>query len=335
MGNNCCKVNKVKKLFKYLGVAVLLWSFKPLSAQDSKYRCPPCDFDCHHLEFNAPGLCTVCQMELIKVSTAEFDGYTSEEITIPSDTILLNAAYYVPNDKAIRGALVVVHGSSPSTYEDVSYYAKLGKRLNMVVLAYDKRGCGKSGGKYQSFDVAGSSKWFNALAADVLACVSWLQSRPELNHVKIGLIGGSQAGWIMPLAASKNDDIKFIIIGEGVSVSAGEEDYFSQLTQDGEAGGVSIEEADAKMRYFKGKKGYDPREVLKALQSKCLWIFGTSDPVIPVDATLRELKRLDNMNFTLQILANGNHDFVNVETGKPYDLLEYIEPWLIKEKIVN
>ncbi len=325
-----------RKMNNYLlGFTIILSSFNSLIAQEAKYRCPPCAFDCHHIEFDEPGLCSECKMELIEISHAEFDGYSREEVLIPSDTILLNAAFYAPKGKVIKEVLVVVHGSSPATYDDVSYYTKIGTRLNMAVLAFDKRGCGKSGGKYQSFDVENSSTWFNVLAADVLANVAWLKYRPELSNVKIGLIGGSQAGWIMPLAATKNDDIKFTIIGEGVSVSAGEEDYFSQLTKDGEEGGISIEDADQKLKYFKGKRGYDPKEVLNDLQSKCLWFLGTSDPVIPVAATLRELRRLNNSNFTIQILTNGNHDFVNVETGEQYDLLEYIEPWLLKERILK
>jgi uncharacterized protein len=326
----------MKKIATYfLGLTTFLWSSNLLLAQETKYRCPPCVFDCHHLEFNGPGLCTVCGMELIEVSHFEFEGYSNEEISIASDTILLNAAFYAPENKEIRGVLVVVHGSSPSTYEDVSYYTKIGARLNMAVLAYDKRGCGKSGGEYQNFDVENSSKWFNILANDVLACVSWLKSRPELKGIKLGLIGGSQAGWIMPLAASKNSDIEYMIIGEGVSVSAGEEHYFSQLTEDGGDSGISIGEADAKLKNFTGNKGYDPRELLRSLKSKCLWILGTSDPVIPVDATLRELKRLNNENFTLQILQNGNHDFVNIKTGESYDLIEFIKPWLINQRIIN
>lgn len=268
-------------------------------------------------------------MPLIEITNTKFEGYDKEEIGIQNGDIRLNAAYYTPQDKSkIRGVLVVVHGSAPSTYEDVTYYTRIGTKLGMAVLAYDKRGVGKSEGRYQFFSVEGSEKWFNLLASDVLACVSWLKNRPELRAAKLGLLGGSQAGWIMPLAASKNDMIKFIIIGEGVAVSTGEEHYFSQLTGDGDVHRLTIAEAHSKLQYFNGQRGFDPRSILKNLGAKTLWILGTEDPVIPVDATINELKQINNPNFQIQLLEYGNHDFVNTKTGKPYNLLDYLVPWL-------
>ncbi len=268
-------------------------------------------------------------MPLIKITNTEFKGYGKEEVVIQNGAVRLNAAYYTPLNKSeIQGVLVVVHGSAPSTYEDVTYYTRIGTKLGMAVLAYDKRGVGKSEGRYQFFSVEGSEKWFNLLASDVLACVSWLKHRPELGKAKLGLIGGSQAGWIMPLAASKNNNIKFMVIGEGVAVSAGEEHYFSQLTGDGDVNGLTIAEAHSKLQYFNGSKGFNPRSVLKNLRAKTLWILGTEDPVIPVDATINELERISNPNFQIQLLEYGNHDFVNTKTGKSYDLLDYLAPWL-------
>jgi dienelactone hydrolase len=233
------------------------------------------------------------------------------------------------------GILIIGHGSAPTTYEDVSYYINLGTKLNMAVLAFDKRGVGKSTGKYESFQVERSEEWFDLLASDIISVIEWIKSNPELNSLKIGLLGGSQAGWILPLAASHSKEVDFIIIGEGTSVSAGEEHYFSQLTGDGYGEGISIIEADKKLQKFEGARGFDPRIILNNLKVKTLWFLGTSDPVIPVDATIRVLEELDNPNFKIKILKNGNHDFVNVETGEQYNLVSFIKSWLDEENILN
>lgn len=50
----------------------------------------------------------------------------------------------------------------------------------------------------------------------------------------------------------------------------------------------------------KEKKGFDPRFILKNLDVNTLWIFGTSDPAIPVDASLRVLKELDDVALILR-----------------------------------
>ena len=300
-------------------------------AQEHSYRCPPCASDCHSTLYNDPGVCPVCNMNLVKVTPSQYEGYTKEEVLIKNGAIELNAAYYSPiNQDKMKAVLIIVHGSAPSTYEDVGYYTRIGTKLGMSVLAFDKRGVGKSGGTYEYFTVKGSKEWFNLLASDVLACLSWLKDRPELQQAKFGLLGGSQAGWIMPLAASQTKDIDFIIIGEGVSVSAGEEHYFSELTGDGDENGMSIQEAHRKLQDFDGEKGFDPRNILRNMETKALWFLGTKDPVIPVDATLEGLKRINNPNFKVVVLPDGNHNFKNTKTGEPYNLIDFIEPWLIE-----
>ncbi len=307
------------------------WFLSCIHGQNKTYRCPPCASDCHDKVYHEPRVCPVCNMELITDPHSEYEGYQKEEVRIFNDSIVLNAAYYSPiHTEELKAALIIVHGSAPSTYEDVSFYTRLGTQLGMAVLAFDKRGVGKSSGTYEYFNVSRSEAWFNVLASDVLACVEWLKSRPELEKAKLGLLGGSQAGWIMPLAASKSNHVDFIIIGEGVSVSAGEEHFFSQLTGDGNENGISIQDAHEKLKNFDGKRGFDPRSILEKLQTNTLWFFGTNDPVIPVDASIDELNHLNKSNFKVVLLPNGDHNFVNTQTNKRYDLISYIKPWLIQ-----
>lgn len=316
---------------KYPIILLLTASSFTLVAQQEIYYCPPCPFDCHSKSYNQPGVCPKCDMVLVKWTEVQFKNYEKQSVLIKNNNVTLSAAYYSPiNNQGQLAAVVIVHGSAASTYDDVSFYTNIATQLGMSVLAFDKRGVGGSSGKYQPFTVEESIPWFNLLASDVLACLKWLRERPETDTTKIGLLGGSQAGWIMPLAASKNKEVKFIISGEGVSVSAGEENYFSELTKDGTDRGLPISIADKKLQTFTGLKGFDPRRILKNIDTKTLWFFGTADPVIPVDASLRELKELDNPNFEVVILPNGDHNFNNTKTGERYDLINYIKPWLIK-----
>jgi len=72
----------------------------------------------------------------------------------------------------------------------------------LAVLAYDKRGVGASTGRYRPFNVRESENIFEELAADARAATRWPRTQKEVDPARIGLVGGSQAGWIMPLAAS-------------------------------------------------------------------------------------------------------------------------------------
>ena len=300
-------------------------------AQKKLYYCPPCPFDCHDVKYESPGKCPVCNMDLVKREHVAFDGYQKKEIKINNKDIVLNAAFYTPTKKDQATPVVVIaHGSAPTTYDDVVFYTSLATELGMSVLAFDKRGTGKSTGTYQQFTVEESNKWFNLLASDILVCLKWVKKQPNIDVDKIGLMGGSQAGWIMPLAASQDSDVKFIISGEGVPVSAGEENYFSILTGDGSDDGLSIKEADEKLQKTNAVAGFDPRFILEKMDTKILWIFGTNDPVIPVDASLRALEKMDNDNFDVVVLPHGDHNFFNTVTNDRYDLTKYIRPWLKK-----
>ena len=295
----------------------------------AQYRCPPCPYDCDIEIHNRPGVCHVCNMELQKIEDTKFDGYKKSSLFIQNDSTQLFAAYYLPEDLTkIKGSVVISHGSAPTTIEDVAYYTKLATQLNMAVLAYDKRGVGLSSGTYEYFSVERSKEWFDLLASDLQVCFEWLRKRPELKDTKIGFLGGSQAGWIMPLAASRLKGVDFIIIGEGASVSAGEEAFHSNLTGDGSGNGISINEADEKLKTYNGELGFDPRPILKNLNTKILWFFGTKDDVIPVNASIEVLNEIDNKNHEIIILPNGDHNFTNVETGQQYYLIKYIQPWL-------
>jgi len=224
------------------------------------YFSPPCGTQCHHLKFDEPGECPVCGMTLVTRSQPNpIPGYSKRIVKIYHNNLVLNTAYYLPRKRENKlAAAIIAHGSAPTSHEDVRFYTGLATRLGMAVAAFDKRGVGESGGKFEYFSVARSQGWFTLLASDIVAIATWLKQQPEINAAKIGLLGGSQAGWIMPLAASIDNSFAFIISGEGAAVSTGEEHYFSHLTGDGSPGTLSIKDADKKMANFSGDLGSIP-----------------------------------------------------------------------------
>jgi pimeloyl-ACP methyl ester carboxylesterase len=56
----------------------------------------------------------------------------------------------------------------------------------------------------------------------VVAAFEYLKSRSDIDGAQIGLLGISQAGWIMPLAAVRARDIAFLISVSGPGVAAAE-----------------------------------------------------------------------------------------------------------------
>jgi uncharacterized protein len=94
-------------------------------------------------------------------------------------------------------------------------FARFLVRHGVAVLGYDKRGVGESTGDWNTAS-------FEDLAGDAVAAVEYLKTRRDIDAAQIGLLGVSQAGWVMPLAAVHTKDIAFLISISGAGVPGAE-----------------------------------------------------------------------------------------------------------------
>ena len=74
----------------------------------------------------------------------------------------------------------------------------------VAVLRTDDRGTGKSSGNYNYATTAD-------FAADALAAVAYLKTRPDIDSSQIGLLGHSEGGASISIAASQSPDVAFVI----------------------------------------------------------------------------------------------------------------------------
>ena len=111
-------------------------------------------------------------------------------------------------------AIIFVPASGAEDREYLLPFARFLVRHGIALLGYDKRGVGGSTGDWKTASL-------EDLAGDVVAALHYLQSRSDIDHGEIGLLGWSQAGWIMPLAATRARGIGFLISisGGGVPVA--------------------------------------------------------------------------------------------------------------------
>jgi uncharacterized protein len=213
-------------------------------------------------------------------------------------------------------AAAVVHGSGPSKREEGQFLTSVLVRRGIAVLAYDKRGNGQSGGRYPG-DLA-SPGTIDVLARDAQAAVGFLAGQREIDARRIGLAGGSQAGWIIPLAASRAPQVSWAFIESGPVVTAGESDFFASLTGQGAAPLTRpIEEIEAEVRRA-GPSGFDPLPALRQLRIPIYWTYGGLDRHQPTGLDLPILQQLrahTGADLTWRVFPNGDHGLFEVQTG--------------------
>jgi pimeloyl-ACP methyl ester carboxylesterase len=218
------------------------------------------------------------------------------------------------------GAVVFGHGSGRQHKGSCRFLADGFLSRGFATLCYDKRGVGESSGTFVFVGHRDSIPVFEDLASDLAAGVELLKSHPDIDPARIGLAGVSQAGWIVPIAATKSRPA-FMILLVGPTVSVGVENFYSRIV---EHGGGSVEEGYRQLPSFTGFHGFDPTPVLEKLDVPGLWLLGGEDRSIPTPTTVAILDGLiaSGRPFTHVVFPGVGHDL----SGAP--IWREIDRWL-------
>lgn len=222
--------------------------------------------------------------------------FTTKNIKFVSDGNSLAGTIFKPNH--FSAAVVIVHGSGQE--KRMIEFATLLAKNGIAVLTYDKRGVGESAGVYAGPEVGTNNVDYsnlNLLALDASAAVNTLSKYLSNNQIPIGLIGGSQAGWIIPLAAEKNEKVKFMTIFSGALITVKEQLRFQFYTNGNSNFWDTHTEEDARKHILNDPDKYeftdtDPLVVLSKLSIPGLWIFGGKDIQVPVHFSIEHLNEL-------------------------------------------
>ena len=154
--------------------------------------------------------------------------YRTENMNFTSsDGTRLTGTVYIPvGFKERHAASVMIHGSGSQDRDGyASIIAVLADEMatnGRVVLAYDKRGSGGSDGD-------GERAGFDILAADAVAAMAALRTRPDVNPGKVGLAGSSQAGWVAARAVERgaNPADVFLLGAAGAALTVAEQNLYN------------------------------------------------------------------------------------------------------------
>ena len=121
--------------------------------------------------------------------------FDSTDTTFFSNGVKLVGRLVMPEGKGKVPVVILVHGSEHDSARDFNSLQRMFPAQGIGAFVYDKRGTGASGGVY--------TQDFETLANDAVLAMKQAQGLGGARVGRIGYQGGSEGGWVAPLAANK------------------------------------------------------------------------------------------------------------------------------------
>jgi hypothetical protein len=255
-----------------------------------------------------------------------------------------------PDAKGRYPAILLLPGSGPTdrdeTVAGIPIFGQLAGMLadaGFLVLRYDKRGVGQSGGRAETatlFDYAD----------DAQAAVRWLGRRKDVDEERIAVFGHSEGAWVALVAASRDKRVAALVLAAAPSGAGGE----LVLEQQAHAlGQIGMPEADKQARialqkriqaallgegdwtdipedlrrqadtpWFRAFLAFSPASVLPKVRQPILIVQGERDTQVPPHhadklAELARSRRKTGAEDVQVVKVPGvNHLLVQAETGE-------------------
>lgn len=130
----------------------------------------------------------------------------------------------LPQTPGPHPVVIFVHGDGATTWDAYGYYRPFMtalKNVGYAVYSWDKPGVGGSSGNWLDQSLSGR-------ADELQAAAETLRRDPRIRGDKIGLLGFSQAGWVMPKAVANDPRFAFMISISGAINWLDQSDYMTK-----------------------------------------------------------------------------------------------------------
>jgi dienelactone hydrolase len=169
------------------------------------------------------------------------------------------------------------------------------------------------------------------LAKDASAAVNKLQEVAV--DLPVGLVGFSQAGWVIPIAATLNPSVDFIVVFSGPTITSLEQLRFQFHTNGDPNYWETHSEAEAREHIKNDPDRFqftatDPKHSLSKLAIPGLWLYGAKDIQVPAQLCIEQLNQLkgEGKPFEYRLYPNLGHNTGNASDPTPVeDAIQWIK----------
>jgi uncharacterized protein len=140
------------------------------------------------------------------------------DTSFESGGVKLVGRLIMPNGSGKVPVVILIHGSEHDSALDSYALQRMFPAQGIGAFVYDKRGTGRSGGTY--------TQDFSTLANDAIIAMREARRLAGARAGRIGYQGGSEGGWVVPLAVNRAH-VDFAIVSFGLAVTVLQEDQES------------------------------------------------------------------------------------------------------------
>jgi pimeloyl-ACP methyl ester carboxylesterase len=297
----------------------------------------------------------------------------TEGVSFASQDVLLDGTIAFPDAPGRHCGLVLIGGSGPSDRHNDGFFDALSEQLvaaGLVTLTYDKRGVGKSTGRWESATT-------DELAADAQAALATLQAHRHTASDAVGVMGHSEGGWVALRLCAHRPTMAHVILNSCPGVPFIESEVFALVSagtspQSAARVGVLLRElaraasAGADLEYAQALLAavrtepwfaparasgfdidatawrqlhvwgeYDPGDDLSRLTVPTLVILGAEDPLTPVEKSVTRYTHSAAVTGRLQeiiVFPGGDHRLQNSTGGFVLGYADRLIEWTRRKR---
>jgi len=227
------------------------------------------------------------------------------------------ATLTLPEGSGPFPAVVMTHGSGPHGRDEFQVFAAYCALLGIAVIADDKRGIGESQGEYPGERATPQS--IDVLARYAQAEARYLAALPQVDKARVGVLGDSQAGWVIALAAAREPAFRWAVPLVGPTVTADEADAWGELAGQGQSP-PSGTDAEMTKQARAARGGFDPVPYLRRLTIPVHWVFADDDRNVPTTLCIERLGQIaSGHDFTYDVV-HATHTLFELPSGLNSDI---------------
>lgn len=238
-------------------------------------------------------------------------------------------------------------GSGPSNRDNGGYFVPLRNAMlnaGHAVASFDKRGVGRSSGRWQDAPIETQGR-------DMIAAADRLGATPEMRDVPIGLFGHSQGGWVTLDAGSRRPGTAFLILNSGPGVPPWQQERYSarralEMSEEADDSiGIGLAHYDLVVRLARARTpwsdvkdrkeelapylpddeaawhfwisilDFDPARAMSMTHLPMLTLWGEDDRLVPVDESIAVYKaRVPPTRLVVEVFPDADH---RIQVGNP------------------